>query len=322
MTPSLEPPTISSITWSVNQGNDTLIGGGEDYAWGGDGYNIIVAGHVTYEAKTRVDLDLNTGYAYHDTWFDQLTGVYWVKSGASNDKLVAGDRGVYFDAGDGLNTLQGGRGNDELHAGGGDDLFFGSLGSDVIAGDSGINTVDYINVASEIAVNLRNERAIKAVGGEDTLVAIKNVWGSNRDDSIIGDDGVVGNYLNGRWGNDTIEGLGGNDDLHGDEGHDKILGGFGQDKLYGDGGNDSLDGGDGADRMEGGAGNDTYTVDNARRRRRRGGWRRFGHGFGLHLAAYVYVGHDGSRERREPVFGRLGQLHADRQQSRQQHRRR
>ncbi len=175
---------------------------------------------------------------------------------------MAGDRGVYFDAGDGLNTLQGGRGNDELHGGGGDDLFIGSLGSDVIGGDSGINTVDYINVASEIAVNLRNERAIKAVGGEDTLVAIKNVWGSNRDDSIIGDDGVVGNYLNGRWGNDTIEGLGGNDDLHGDEGHDKILGGFGQDKLYGDGGNDSLDGGDGADRMEGGAGNDAYTVDN------------------------------------------------------------
>ncbi len=43
------------------QGNDTLIGGGEDYAEGGDGNNDITAGHVTYNAKTSINLDLGGG---------------------------------------------------------------------------------------------------------------------------------------------------------------------------------------------------------------------------------------------------------------------
>lgn len=57
---------------------------------------------------------------------------------------------------------------------------------------------------------------------------------------------AAGNFVD---GNDFIDGRGGNDTLNGDRGNDILLGGTGADKLTGDVGNDSFDGGAGVDRL-------------------------------------------------------------------------
>ena len=72
-------------------------------------------------------------------------------------------------------------------------------------------------------------------------------------------------WMDGREGNDQMHGGDGNDELHGnvgddwlygDSGNDRLLGEAGTDHLYGGDGDDTLNGGDGNDYEEGGAGND------------------------------------------------------------------
>ncbi len=101
-------------------------------------------------------------------------------------------------------------------------------------------------------------------------------------------DGKEGNdYINGSNYSDTLYGGAGNDEIYGGSGNDKIYGGDGNDiiyasafysleedsgnnviygdkgddKIYGDDGNDKLYGGDGSDEIHGGKGNDTIYGD-------------------------------------------------------------
>ena len=77
--------------------------------------------------------------------------------------------------------------------------------------------------------------------GNDTLVSIENLRGSNFGDQLSGDDGA--NDIEARGGNDIVHGLGGNDTLRGEAGDDQLFGGEGQDILIGGAGDDLLDGG-------------------------------------------------------------------------------
>ncbi|KAB2858781.1 MAG: calcium-binding protein, partial [Bauldia sp.] len=94
----------------------------------------------------------------------------------------------------------------------------------------------------------------------------------------VGNDVITANaaaaaYIDGREGDDTINGgaLGdvlvggaGGDWLYGNGGWDLLIGGAGNDRLYGGDGDDVLFAGEGTDnRLYGGAGNDTYNVDNS-----------------------------------------------------------
>lgn len=79
--------------------------------------------------------------------------------------------------------------------------------------------------------------------------------GSNRDDTINGDDGT--DFVYALDGNDWVHGRDGDDVLRGEDGADRLYGGKGDDLLYGGNGNDTLKGGAGNDKLYGGRGNDT-----------------------------------------------------------------
>lgn len=79
--------------------------------------------------------------------------------------------------------------------------------------------------------------------------ATYNLYGSNSDDTITGDD--ASQRLFGEAGNDTLYGGGGNDMLNGVTGDDN---------LYGGDGDDYLNAGQGFDNMYGGAGDDELIV--------------------------------------------------------------
>jgi Ca2+-binding RTX toxin-like protein len=94
----------------------------------------------------------------------------------------------------------------------------------------------------------------------DYVVSFKLVgpWvnGTPGSDTLIGAGGD--DYITGGWGNDVLDGGAGNDTLSGSDGDDTLMGGVGNDTLYGGDGSDSLDGGEGDDRLyDQSSGNDT-----------------------------------------------------------------
>jgi Ca2+-binding RTX toxin-like protein len=141
-------------------------------------------------------------------------------SGTGSDDSISGL--------DGNDSLSGGAGNDTLEGGAGNDFIDG--------GDGSRDLATYANDGAAVDASLLSGLA-SGGGGDDTLVGIENLRGSQFDDTLAGDDGA-----------NSIEGLNGNDSLAGEGGNDT---------LYGQGGDDVLEGGAGSDHMNGGDGNDT-----------------------------------------------------------------
>jgi VCBS repeat-containing protein len=206
-------------TFTPRGGNDTVTGGG-----GSDQVNYRDApGGVMVDLAAGTAID---GYGGTDT----LVGISNAL-GSHNDDVLLGNSSN--------NSLRGRGGNDYLNGGGGTDR------------------ADYREAASGITVDLSQGVASNdGDGGQDTLVSIERVRGSEFNDRISGDAGA--NRVEAQAGDDLVYGLGGNDDLRGAAGNDTIYGGAGGDLLYGGEGNDLLDGGDGDDVFRGGAGNDTF----------------------------------------------------------------
>lgn len=83
-----------------------------------------------------------------------------------------------------------------------------------------------------------------------------NCIGTNENDYIQNKDEIA-NHIEGRGGNDFIEGgNGAREDIYGGDGDDMVLGKSGVDAVWGGKGNDKVDGGDGADFIFGQEGND------------------------------------------------------------------
>jgi hypothetical protein len=117
---------------------------------------------------------------------------------------------------------------------GGDDVLIGLDGDDILEGGEGVDTVSF--EASPCCIRADLAAGIATGAGNDQLVSIENLIGSQGDDVLRGDGGP--NFLSG---------LGGTDLLYGGEGDDTLLGGDGDDYLLGEGGVNSIDGGNGAD---------------------------------------------------------------------------
>ncbi len=164
-------------------------------------------------------------------------------------------------------------GNDLLFGGAGGDILFEGAGDDAMNGGADYDMVSFADSFGPINVDL--DAGTATGDGSDTLASIEGVYGSEFDDTILGD--AKNNNLYGDDGSDDIEGAAGRDYLNGGDGNDSLLGGSnsdrlkgainndylhgqtGNDKLYGDEGNDTLRGGLDADFMSGGTGNDLYT---------------------------------------------------------------
>jgi Ca2+-binding RTX toxin-like protein len=150
---------------------------------------------------------------------------------------------MYGDAGN--DTLFGGAGNDKLFGGSSTDTLVGGLGNDTLDGGSGNDTADYSISASPVTANLALGTATGE--GNDILLNIENLIGSNFDDVLTGNSGK--NNLSGGVGNDFIHGGGGNDTLTGGAGLDQLIGDDGHDTLKWDSA-DTFDGGTGFDTLD------------------------------------------------------------------------
>src|SRR5215471_460952 len=181
----------------------------------------------------------------------QLTAADFVFAGNSNDVLTgsdnaddlfggAGGDNLAGNAGDdrlfgeqGYDSLSGGAGNDSLFGGQDGDSLEGGPGADLLDGGAGEDEVTYRTAQTGVTASL----ASGGTGGDaagDVYVSIEDMWGSNFDDVLEGDDQA--NRIFGLDGNNVIRGGGGNDQLYGGSGNDTFYGGAGADRIDGAGG--------------------------------------------------------------------------------------
>ena len=178
------------------RGGDDLIcaGGGEDYVLAGDGD-------------------------------DKLRG------GARMDTLIGGKGRDHMWGGGNTDSLRGGSGDDRLFGGSGhEDSLIGGAGNDLLDGGRGYDLAEFWDSPGGIEADLTTGTATGY--GDDELISIEGLIGSNGDDALTGDD--LSNNLQGGDGNDVIRALGSSAD-------------GGMDILRSAGGENILDGGDGPD---------------------------------------------------------------------------
>lgn len=223
-----------------------------------------------------------TGTPRHDVIFGG--GGSDVIRGRGGDDLLCGWKGEDdILGGSGQDALSGDRGDDTLHGDGGYDFVVGGSGDDTLDGGLSFDAVVYMAAPRGVSVDLA---AGTATGeGDDSVIAVEDVWGSPFADTITG-SATDGFYFPGD-GDDVVDGGDGFDtvgfaaepitvDLSAGsaagEGSDALtnieaaLGTAGDDVLLGDsngnfidgrGGDDTISGQAGDDRLVGGAGNDT-----------------------------------------------------------------
>lgn len=163
-----------------------------------------------------------------------------IHGAAGSDNLFGGDD---------RDSITGGAGNDSLHGGLGDDTLDGGAGTDTASYSNALPGAPGEGLRAEGYGGVRVDLTIGRVTGSfgtDTLISIENVFGTEGDDAITGND--QDNVLAGKHGDDNLIGLGG-DDL--------LIAGGGLDTLTGGGGNDRILVGLGRSTVDGGAGTDT-----------------------------------------------------------------
>lgn len=229
-------------------GNDTIDGGG--------GYDRVY--YMNAPAAVVVILggtnpgSAQNGYGGTDT----LINIESVRGSAFNDTLTGSDSGLFED-------------------------LFGEAGNDTIDGKGGEDRSNYLTSPASVTVNLSTGIAMDGFGGTDTLLHIEDVTGSAFNDILTGDD--QNNHLQGRQGDDTLDGgagvdiasfhfatgsvvaslitntssgADGNDtliaieELDGSHYADTLTGNDGDNRLRGNRGDDTLDGGAGRDRAD------------------------------------------------------------------------
>ena len=223
--------------WLVGgAGDDTLIGHGgndifsgeqdDDIYRGGDGFDraeywddAAAAGRVI----GPMNINLRTGIATGDGT-DTLSSIEAATGSNKSDTLIG-------NAKTNLLTWTFG-GNDTVRGGGGDDFIESSSGANTLKGGAGSDMVFYLDGRDlehqhdAVTVNLEKGRSSSG----DTLSGFEAVFGSPKDDTIIGDVGA--NNLFGWLGDDLLKGRAGADRLHGMDGSDLANGGQGTDRCH------------------------------------------------------------------------------------------
>src|SRR5262249_29591167 len=139
-----------------------------------------------------------------DQGSDFLLNITDARGGAFNDTLIGNSNG---------NTLIGLAGNDSLSSNGGSDLLIGGAGNDILPGVlNPYGEASYHDASKGVVVNLSSVtqfgvaagHALDGSGGIDTLINIQGVFGSAKDDTMIG--GTNYEFFEGQAGNDSIDG--------------------------------------------------------------------------------------------------------------------
>jgi Ca2+-binding RTX toxin-like protein len=232
-------------------GNDTLVGGdGDDLLWGEAGDDSLEGGNGTdrfsFGNSWGHDIVTDAGPALTGTpaftdgdalLFGEVTSDLSFDISKGGVTVTEAGPGLILDPstvthkGNALEFLGGGDGNDVFH--------MLELPATPIAlyGETGVNTLDYSNLATGVTVNLG--------GLWLTLDKFSFFQGT-----ATGTRGV--------GAISHVRGSTGNDSLSGSSTDNRIEGGLGNDTLYGSGGNDTLEGGAGNDSLDGSVGSDTF----------------------------------------------------------------
>jgi Ca2+-binding RTX toxin-like protein len=203
--------------------NDSILGntsanvlngaGGDDTLDGGN-----AADWASYANATgSVTVDLVTGRSTGADGNDSLIRIEAVLGGNFDDSLL----------GDSLaNTLEGG------------------LGNDTLVGGNALDYVSYLNASGSVTVNLGAGSSAGA-DGNDSLIGIEGILGSDHDDSLLGGNGDS-QFFYSYSGNDTIiAGDGNSQFIFAGDGADSLTGGNGSSQNFrGEAGNDTLVGGE------------------------------------------------------------------------------
>jgi len=188
---------------TIYGGNDTLKGGGgDDYLNGGSGWDT-----VDYSASTAaVIVNLSSNYATGEG-YDQLFNIENIvgSSSALGDTLIG-------------NALS----NTIVGSTSGADTLSGMGGLDTLNGLGGADWADYsyVTATTGVSVDLTAGTAYVSATDSDTLMAIENVIGSSKADTLSGGSGNSVNTLIGGLGNDIFYGYGDGDLLDGGSGSD------------------------------------------------------------------------------------------------------
>ena len=133
-----------------------------------------------------------------------------VKALGGNDRICGGSGNDKLYGGPGFDMIWGGVGNDQLFSQGGNDDMWGFAGNDTLDGSgSGWGTAWFSDAPNGVNVDLSSGQATGE--GNDTLIGIERIVGSDHDDTFTGDE--THNVFDGREGDDSIDGGDGLQDL-------------------------------------------------------------------------------------------------------------
>ena len=217
---------------------DVLLGdSGEDFLFGIKGRDLMLGGGGADHLEGGGDNDDLAGQGGDDIVLgqrgaDRLGAIPSIQDASEDgsDYLIAG-------------AYRGPDGGDKAYGGKGKDLLLGGSANDLLNGGEDEDVVDYTEARTGVEITL--PAGGDGSNGDDQFVSIEDVYGSNLDDSLVGD--AERNFLFGFSGDDHIDGGGGADVLKGYRDNDEILGADGDDLLNGGDGTDDLDGGLGVD---------------------------------------------------------------------------
>jgi hypothetical protein len=189
-------------------GNDSMLGGaGNDYFYGSEGADYMDAGdgfdvldysrsnagvYVKLNSTFEVSI-LHGGYAEGDTIvgvnFEHLIGSDY------DDTLIGQNDAEILEGGAGNDYLDGGANSDSLYGGAGNDTFSGGpdfggheVDNDYIDGGDDVDLVDYFGSREAVNVDLSTGIGLGGSAQGDTLISIENLFGSNYNDTLIGDE--------------------------------------------------------------------------------------------------------------------------------------
>ena len=204
---------------------DVLYGGvGANALYGGGGADLLRGdlGDDRLDGGSSLDVASYTGATSGVTLDLRISGAQNT-GGAGFDTLVS------------IEGLIGSDHADVLTGDAGSNLIRGGAGDDTIDGGTGFDIADYVDAAAAVTIDLRlATRQDTGGSGQDLLISIEDVYGSDFNDILIGAAGD--NYLFGGDASDVLYGLGGDDVLDGGGSNgtapDYLFGGAGDDVYY------------------------------------------------------------------------------------------
>ncbi len=221
------------------EGDDYLDGGrGKDTIFGGDGFDR--ASFADLDATQGIIVDLVTQTASNDGYgnAETMTSIEAVGAGTIFADSLTGNDEHNFLWGGLADTLMCGGGDDDIEIDDAPALIDGGDGVDTIVGSSQERLVDTDHdgvseieaTTNGVNINLAQHMIVDdGWGNSGSVLNVENAWGSNGNDTLVGDGGD--NVLYSFLGDDVIKMGAGNDTTSGGGGVDKMSGGTGADHF-------------------------------------------------------------------------------------------